>query len=343
MTRLLFFIVVLGTTDGLNCYGHICSGTEYCLIQIHSGIGVCHQGHTHPERHQVCLGAYHPGDHCYCHEQTCVDSMARRATTAAQTVGQVQTTVSPRIEVFSCFKISCATPKACRVTFFNDVPISGSCEIPQPNAKSCIPFPANGDCNCFSRLCTGIIDTLTTQSTTQGQLTTTGLPSTDGTTPLTLCSNHEDVTFNCQDYNNHYGLCASLTPMLQTIARTRCPKFCNLCGSNGTVPTQSALTGSTSLPPCVDHDNRCSQTSYKTLLCNPNTLPDTQKYAIQTCPLTCNYCAEYLAGFTPTLTTGPPCEDKMNCTILVASNMCNVPTVKNLCAKSCNQCLHGIL
>ncbi|VDI47051.1 Hypothetical predicted protein [Mytilus galloprovincialis] len=112
---------------------------------------------------------------------------------------------------------------------------------------------------------------------------------------------------------------------------------------NGTAPTQSALTGSTSLPPCVDHDNRCSQTSYKHLLCNPNALPDTQKYAIQTCPLSCNYCAEYLAGFTPTLTTGPPCEDKMNCTILVASSMCNVPTVKNLCAKSCNQCSHGIL
>ncbi|XP_076093598.1 uncharacterized protein LOC143064569 [Mytilus galloprovincialis] len=202
-------------------------------------------------------------------------------------------------------------------------------------------------------------------------VTTIGLTSTvSGTTPLTLCADIEDAKFNCKDYNNHYGLCTSLTPTLQTIARTRCPKFCNLC-VNGTAPTQSTLTGTTTLPPCSDHDNRCSQASYKNLLCNPNAVPDTKKYAIETCPLTCNYCTEYYAllnhtmttqstaqgqvttmglrstnaGFTPTLKTGPPCEDKIkiNCTILVASNTCDVPIVKNLCAKSCNLCSQGTL
>ncbi|XP_052090852.1 uncharacterized protein LOC127727775 [Mytilus californianus] len=120
-----------------------------------------------------------------------------------------------------------------------------------------------------------------------------GLTSTDGTTPMTLCTNHEDVNFNCQDYNNHYSLCTSLTPTLQNIAWTRCPKFCNLCGVNGTAPTQFTLTGTTTLPPCIDHDSRCSKATYKNLLCNPNAVPDTKKYAIQTCPLTCNYCTEY--------------------------------------------------
>ncbi|VDH94480.1 Hypothetical predicted protein [Mytilus galloprovincialis] len=67
---------------------------------------------------------------------------------------------------------------------------------------------------------------------------------------------------------------------------------------NGTVPTQSTLTGTTTLPPCSDHDNRCSQASYKNLLCNPNAVPDTKKYAIETCPLTCNYCTEYYATVT---------------------------------------------
>ncbi|XP_071157133.1 uncharacterized protein [Mytilus edulis] len=291
LTSLIFFVAVLATTDGLNCFGQFCQGNENCFIRIHEGSGNCVIPHGHIQEHQQCIGLHHGGDHCYCHEQACVDSMA-----------------VPRIEVFTCFGTTCITPKVCRVTFVNAIPISGSCELPQANVIACIPLPSNGDCHCDSRLCTGIIDTLTTQATSQASTATTPMAATDaatvttigltstvsGTTPLTLCADIEDAKFNCKDYNNHYGLCASLTPTLQTIARTRCPKFCNLC-VNGTAPTQSTLTGTTTLPPCSDHDPRCSQASYKNLLCNPNAVPDTKKYAIETCPLTCNYCTEYYA------------------------------------------------
>ncbi|VDH94479.1 Hypothetical predicted protein [Mytilus galloprovincialis] len=210
---------------------------------------------VHHETHQLCIGAQHPGDHCYCQTQACVNSMIRQElipvstnaptnapiiATAAQTVlTAAQTTAVPRIEVFTCFGTTCITPKVCRVTFVNAIPISGSCELPQANVIACIPLPSNGDCHCDSRLCTGIIDTLTTQATSQAStattpmaatgavtVTTIGLTSTvSGTTPLTLCADIEDAKFNCKDYNNHYGLCASLTPTLQTIARTRVLKI----------------------------------------------------------------------------------------------------------------------
>ncbi|CAC5417360.1 unnamed protein product [Mytilus coruscus] len=145
LTSLLFFVAVLGTTDGLNCYGHICSGTEYCLIQIHADTGICTipHGHGHQKEHQLCIGAHHPGDHCFCHEQACVDSMVRQqatpaptnaptnappvvtaaptVTTAAQTVGPGQTTakrksckrteqlsnqVTPAVQIYYLIKIS---------------------------------------------------------------------------------------------------------------------------------------------------------------------------------------------------------------------------------------------
>ncbi|XP_076093599.1 uncharacterized protein LOC143064571 [Mytilus galloprovincialis] len=330
LTSLIFFVAVLATTDGLNCFGQFCQGNEYCFIKIHEGSGNCVIPHGHQQGHQQCIGLHHGGDHCYCHEQACVDSMVRQeatpgptnappiATAAPTVVTVAQTTAVPRIEVFTCFGTTCITPKVCRVMFVNAIPISGSCELPKANVIGCIPPPSSGDCNCDSRLCTGIIDTLTTQATSQAstattpmaatdavtdQVTTIGLTSTvsDGTTPLTLCADLEDAKFNCKDYNNQFGLCASLTSTLQTIARTRCPKFCNLC-VNGTAPTQSTLTGTTTLPPCSDHDPRCSQASYKNLLCNPNAVPDTKKYAIETCPLTCNYCTEYYALLNPTVT-----------------------------------------
>ncbi|VDI07904.1 Hypothetical predicted protein [Mytilus galloprovincialis] len=160
---------------------------------------------------------------------------------------------------------------------------------------------------------------------------------TTGTTSRTLCADLEDAKFNCQDYNNHYGLCASLTPTLQTIARTRCPKFCNLC-VNGTAPTQSTLTGTTTLPPCSDHDNRCSQPSYRNLLCNPNALPDTKKYAIETCPLTCNYCTEYYA--TVTCNICGDLADKIPCSqSLVLKNI----TTTTTCPSSQQYCMTDVL
>ncbi|XP_063420557.1 uncharacterized protein LOC134705769 [Mytilus trossulus] len=166
------------------------------------------------------------------------------------------------------------------------------------------------------------------------------LPSTINTNPTTPLA-----IFHCIDHNwskLHY--CSRKKRTAWRFENTFMSETLALLSiSNGLAPTKSALTGSTSLPPCVDHDHRCLQVSYKNLLCNPNALPDTKRYAIQTCPFTCNYCAEYLAGFTPTLTTGPPCEDKMNCTILVASNTCDVPIVKTRCAKSCNICSQGTL
>lgn len=38
--------------------------------------------------------------------------------------------------------------------------------------------------------------------------------------------------------------------------------------------------------------------------------------------------------------TGHPCEDKtrVNCTLFVASNICNVPSAKIYCAKTCKLC-----
>ncbi|VDI07905.1 Hypothetical predicted protein [Mytilus galloprovincialis] len=202
------------------------------------------------------------------------------------------------------------------------------------------------DYNNHYGLCASLTPTLQTIARTRcpkfcnlcDKVTTIGLTSTvsDGTTPLTLCADLEDAKF-IENYNNHFGLCASLTSTLQTIARTRCPKFCNLC-VNGTAPTQSTLTGTTTLPPCSDHDNRCSQPSYRNLLCNPNALPDTKKYAIETCPLTCNYCTEYYA--TVTCNICGDLADKIPCSqSLVLKNI----TTTTTCPSSQQYCMTDVL
>lgn len=54
--------------------------------------------------------------------------------------------------------------------------------------------------------------------------------------------------------------------------------------------------GSVTLPTCVDHDQRCSQSSFQSILCK-STNPDTKKFAIATCPKSCKLCQEYIGMY----------------------------------------------
>lgn len=120
--------------------------------------------------------------------------------------------------------------------------------------------------------------------------TTTETP----TSTLVTCTDKEDAFFTCKNYQDLYNMCKSSSETLQHVAKTRCPQFCGICGT-GVIPTQSSLTGGTTLPPCVDHDQRCTQSSFQQILCHA-TNPETKKYAIMTCPVSCNFCKEYIAS-----------------------------------------------
>lgn len=335
--RLLFTLVIscLGYTSALDCLGETCTINQYCQIQLHSQTAFCytHHGHGHHEDHQKCIGAHHPGDHCFCLEQACVDAIARQCTTApvmpatvpvvtamlttvpvvtaipttVPVVTAMPTTVTVKptvhIEVIPCFGATCYTPSSCSVYFVNGVPVSGKC-VPMVST-ACGPLPTTGNCECDSKFCMSLMYTLTTLSTTPKSTvvstmavshhTTTitmGQTTSVGTTPTITCTDNEDNLFNCQSYNDLYGMCTSSSSTLQNIAHTRCPKFCKICGS-GIAPTKATLTGSVTLPTCVDHDQRCSQSSFQSILCK-STNPDTKKFAIATCPKSCNLCQEYI-------------------------------------------------
>ncbi|XP_052104510.1 uncharacterized protein LOC127737690 [Mytilus californianus] len=43
------------------------------------------------------------------------------------------------------------------------------------------------------------------------------------------CTDYEDKSFSCQNWNNSIGICKTTYGPVHTIARHRCPRFCTLC------------------------------------------------------------------------------------------------------------------
>merc|ERR1711894_113662 len=104
----LVLVLAVGYTVAIDCFGSTCNvDQEYCQIMLKAQTGQCytHHGHGHHEDHQSCIGAHHPGDHCFCKDQACVtqitmewassSTVAAAGTTSDPAGGSNMTTLDP--------------------------------------------------------------------------------------------------------------------------------------------------------------------------------------------------------------------------------------------------------
>ncbi|XP_069122033.1 A disintegrin and metalloproteinase with thrombospondin motifs 6-like isoform X2 [Argopecten irradians] len=101
-------------------------------------------------------------------------------------------------------------------------------------------------------------------------------------------------------------------------AKSNCPKFCNVCGSDGSQTSSSSSSSSSSASGCVDKLADCS--SFQADTC---TNPSYQSWAKTNCAKHCGLCGG-----------GSSCTDKVNCDEY-QGDICTNPSYKSWAASNC--------
>ncbi|XP_063420286.1 zinc metalloproteinase nas-14-like isoform X2 [Mytilus trossulus] len=265
LTTLVSVLVILvPTATSLSCVDQTCDSTHVCKLQFHQGVlahNHCDKLHAHGH-HPKCSDPFPADDHCHCDDEACMNRLYALMTTA---VTIDMTTADPMVNPTAAPTQSAITTQASVVTTTAQPPFTT--KVPQTSQP--------------------VVTTMAPMATT------TMAPVTMAPTTQALVCMDQDK--RCNDAIYQQILCQSVDN--RDYAIRTCPKSCNLCdeffalkSSTTPVPvvTTTELPTTTSFQ-CVDHETKCSDTFYLSILCKATDQPS-KDYALATCPKACNLC-----------------------------------------------------
>ncbi|CAC5417337.1 unnamed protein product [Mytilus coruscus] len=141
------------------------------------------------------------------------------------------------------------------------------------------------------------------------------------------------------------------TSVITTHVETATPTTTHVPTTTPTTTHEPTTTPTTTHEPTTSPTTTHEPTTSPTTTHEPTTSPTTTNlqtttptttHMISTTPTTpVAFLSSSVSASQNVNTQGPPCEDKpeVDCTLFVSSNICNVPTAKIYCAKTCTHCM----
>ncbi|XP_071154141.1 low-density lipoprotein receptor 1-like [Mytilus edulis] len=211
----------------------------------------------------------------------------------------------PTVTSLSCVDQICDSTHVCKLQFQHGVLASNHCDWLHAHGhhpKCSDPFPPNDHCHCDDEACMNRLYALMTTAVTIDMTTADPMVNpTAAPTQVAISTLASVVTTTAQPPvttmapQTSQPVVTTMVPLTsQPVVTTMAPLATTTMAPKTTLspvtmaPTTQELPTTASFQ-CIDHETKCSDTLYLSILCKATDQPS-KDYALATCPKACNLC-----------------------------------------------------